>query len=198
MPSKLVIQGLIRCIGLPAVRAELSSEIHWCIPFGQNQRTAALLQFWSPIGLWWEVCHVLRAPFQTPIMSTALLSLGSTISRTCKIATIPMSNGPAMDLAVSSTATMRYFNPQLFFIHGATDDEVSEITLNLGTWSSVCAPGDLCAVSGPLPSVAIPNEAATGTTINTLAKLTGAPSTAIIAATTDTGGMIGIVIERPG
>ena len=44
----------------------------------------------------------------------------------------------------------------------------------------------------------IANAGTTGTTVNKLAKLTGAPSTAVIAATTDTGGIIGIVIGGAG
>ena len=37
------------------------------------------------------------------------------------------------------------------------------------------------------------NAGTTGTTLNSLAKLTGAPSTAVIAATSDTGGVLGVV-----
>ena len=42
------------------------------------------------------------------------------------------------------------------------------------------------------------NEGATGTTLNKLAKLTGAPSTAIITATADTAGIVGIVVAGAG
>ncbi len=42
------------------------------------------------------------------------------------------------------------------------------------------------------------NEAGTGTTLNKLAKLTGAPSTAILADTSDTSGIVGIVISGAG
>lgn len=42
------------------------------------------------------------------------------------------------------------------------------------------------------------NEGGTGTTLNKLAKLTGAPSTAIIAAITDTQGIAGIVVAGAG
>jgi hypothetical protein len=42
------------------------------------------------------------------------------------------------------------------------------------------------------------NEAGTGTTLNKLAKLTGAPSTAIITAITDTAGIVGIVVAGAG
>jgi hypothetical protein len=44
----------------------------------------------------------------------------------------------------------------------------------------------------------LPNAATTGTTLNKLAKVTGSPATAIIAATSDTSGMIGIVIDGAG
>lgn len=44
----------------------------------------------------------------------------------------------------------------------------------------------------------IANAGTTGTTVNKLAKLTGAPSAAVITATTDTGGAIGVVIAGAG
>lgn len=42
------------------------------------------------------------------------------------------------------------------------------------------------------------NEGATGTTVNKLAKATGAPSTAIITATTDVRGILGVVTDGAG
>lgn len=44
----------------------------------------------------------------------------------------------------------------------------------------------------------ITNAGSTGTTVNTLTKLTGAPSTAVIAATTDTSGIIGVTTGGAG
>ncbi len=44
----------------------------------------------------------------------------------------------------------------------------------------------------------VPNAATTGTTVNKLAKLTGAPSTAVIAAISDTSGVVGIVVDGAG
>lgn len=44
----------------------------------------------------------------------------------------------------------------------------------------------------------IPNEGTTGTLISRLAKLTGAPATAILASTSDTTGMIGVVVDGSG
>ena len=46
--------------------------------------------------------------------------------------------------------------------------------------------------------VSVTNEAVTGTTRYRLAKLTGAPATAIIAATSDTDGVVGIVTSNAG
>lgn len=53
--------------------------------------------------------------------------------------------------------------------------------------------------SGPSASstLAVPNNGA-GTTLNTLTKFTSSPSTAVIASTSDTGGIIGIVTSGAG
>src|SRR5204862_1510682 len=47
-------------------------------------------------------------------------------------------------------------------------------------------------------SLEVTNDTTTGTTVNKLAKLTGAPSTAIITATTDTAGAFGVVVGGAG
>jgi len=44
----------------------------------------------------------------------------------------------------------------------------------------------------------IPNQASTGTTLYQLAKVTGSPATAIIASTSDTNGVIGVVADGAG
>src|SRR6185437_1632107 len=46
--------------------------------------------------------------------------------------------------------------------------------------------------------IAVANSSSTGTTLNKFAKLTGAPSKAVITATTDTGGALGIVVAGAG
>ncbi len=48
------------------------------------------------------------------------------------------------------------------------------------------------------PTLALANASSTGTTLNKLAKLTGAPSTFVITATTDTSGAIGVVTTGAG
>ncbi len=44
----------------------------------------------------------------------------------------------------------------------------------------------------------IPNQTPTGTTLNKLAKVTGSPATAVIASTSDTNGVIGVVADGAG
>jgi len=57
-----------------------------------------------------------------------------------------------------------------------------------------------CTISGSAgnPTITVANASSTGTTTATLTKLTGAPSTALIAATTDTGGVVGITTSGAG
>lgn len=58
--------------------------------------------------------------------------------------------------------------------------------------------GSLFDLGTNAESTEVANAGTTGTTVNKLAKLTGAPSTAVIAATTDTGGIIGVVVGGAG
>jgi hypothetical protein len=53
-------------------------------------------------------------------------------------------------------------------------------------------------LSSPNSVVLVTNEGTTGTTLNKLVKLTGAPSTAVVSATTDTSGVIGVVVSGAG
>lgn len=55
-----------------------------------------------------------------------------------------------------------------------------------------------CACAWAQTGTIIANAGSTGTTVYKLAKLTGAPSTAVITATTDTSGAIGIVVGGAG
>lgn len=52
--------------------------------------------------------------------------------------------------------------------------------------------------AGTGTTMVIPNDTVTGTTVNRLAKLTGAPSQAIITATTDTENAVGVVTSGAG
>jgi hypothetical protein len=57
---------------------------------------------------------------------------------------------------------------------------------------------EIVASSPAAPTITVANAGTTGTTNNTLTKLTGAPSTAVIAATTDTKGVVGITTSGSG
>jgi hypothetical protein len=59
-----------------------------------------------------------------------------------------------------------------------------------------CTLGSTCTL--PPGTITVANAGTTGTTVNTLTKLTGAPSTAVITATTDTTGVIGITTSGAG
>lgn len=61
------------------------------------------------------------------------------------------------------------------------------------------ASAQVSAGQPPNPSyVGVPNAGSTGTTLFTLTKYTGAPSTAVIAATSDTDGVQGITVNGSG
>ncbi|HEV3330670.1 MAG TPA: hypothetical protein VG096_06805 [Bryobacteraceae bacterium] len=57
---------------------------------------------------------------------------------------------------------------------------------------------ELKSPSGVSPHLFLANAAATGTTLYKLTKLTGAPSTAVSATTSDTGGIVGITVAGAG
>jgi hypothetical protein len=66
---------------------------------------------------------------------------------------------------------------------------------NAGAYADLLLSTDPVGGSG---TITVANESGTGTTLNKLAKLTGAPSRAIVLATTDTGLPVGIVTGGAG
>lgn len=78
--------------------------------------------------------------------------------------------------------------------NGTSAPVVSALTDD-GTKVSTSEPIDLTSKS---LVTEIANAGTTGTTLNALAKLTGAPSTAVVTATTDTGGVVGVVVAGAG
>lgn len=58
--------------------------------------------------------------------------------------------------------------------------------------------GTYADLTGGAEVTEIPNQATTGTTLNALAKVTGAPATAVVASTSDTSGVIGVVVDGAG
>ncbi len=78
-----------------------------------------------------------------------------------------------------------------------TIDGQVPVWTNATKWTCATpAPGALPA--GSSLNMTIANAGATGTTVNRLAKLTGAPSTAVITATTDVDGALGICTSNCG
>ena len=100
--------------------------------------------------------------------------------------------GPLLSGGSLSLSGSQYINS----FQGAS----TKLATTAGTWSTNV---DLCSNSTfdtvPCTSnVLITNAGSTGTTLNTLTKLTGAPSTAVVAATTDVGGVLGITTAGAG
>lgn len=81
-------------------------------------------------------------------------------------------------------------NGNLWFNSNSLKEYICTVnTLGVGSWSPIGG-----------TSIVVANASSTGTTVNKLAKLTGAPSTAVIAATTDNtnAAPIGVVITGAG
>lgn len=83
--------------------------------------------------------------------------------------------------------------------HAQTDTCTNgdELIINTSTKRYQCLPHGV-APTGTGSSMIVANEGVTGTIVNRLAKLTGAPSTAIVTATSDTQDAIGIVNAGAG
>lgn len=83
--------------------------------------------------------------------------------------------------------------------HAQTDTCTNgdELIINTSTKRYQCLPHGV-APTGTGSSMIVANEGVTGTTVNRLAKLTGAPSTAIVTAISDTENAIGIVNAGAG
>jgi hypothetical protein len=71
------------------------------------------------------------------------------------------------------------------------------LALSLAT-SPLFSHGGVGGITKPSNIIYVANEAGTGTVQNKLVKLTGAPSTAIVAAITDASGIVGICISGCG
>ena len=67
------------------------------------------------------------------------------------------------------------------------------LLFSLAAWAS-----DISQPASASPYLTLANAASTGTTVNTLTIMTGAPSTAVIATTASTGGVVGITVAGAG
>jgi hypothetical protein len=113
-----------------------------------------------------------------------------------------VNNGTSTLTLAESLATAGAFNATLTFTNttGVTFPTTGTLATLAGveTFTNKTSTNPSWGVAPSGGNIAIPNEGATGTTVNKLAKLTGAPSTAIIAGTGDTDGEIGIVTSGAG
>lgn len=82
---------------------------------------------------------------------------------------------------------------------GPTTSTAGDCVEFTNTSGQIADNGSACGSGGGgAPTITIANAGTTGTTTNTLTKLTGAPSTAVISATSDTGGVVGITTSGAG
>lgn len=120
------------------------------------------------------------------VSMSADCSLSNTGAITCT-KTNGVAFGPFATIA-SQTSNVIYKG------NGAAAPVVSGLTDD-GTKVSTSENIDLTSKAA---AIEVANAGTTGTTLNMLAKLSGAPSTALITATTDTGGAIGVVVAGAG
>lgn len=122
----------------------------------------------------------------TAVSMSADCSLSNTGAITCT-KTNGTAFGPFATIA-SQTSNVIYKG------NGAAAPVVSGLTDD-GTKVSTSENIDLTSKAA---AIEVANAGTTGTTLNMLAKLSGAPSTALITATTDAGGAVGIVVAGAG
>lgn len=140
-----------------------------------------------------SISSTIPAATQANITGTGTLTSGATgAGFTIALTTSTVSG----DLTVTNggTGLTTLTSNTIYKGNGTGALAVSALTDN-GTNVLTSEPIDLTSKS-VLSEIA--NASSTGTTVNKLAKLTGAPSTAVIAATTDTSGIIGIVVDGAG
>jgi hypothetical protein len=97
-----------------------------------------------------------------------------------------------------ATATTCVDNTHSFSVAQGDEIDIQVVTTGTPAAVTLVIGTQFGTLSNLNPTFTISNAASTGTTLNTLTKLTGAPSTAVIAATTDTGGAVGITTAGAG
>lgn len=154
---------------------------------------------------------LVQLPQQAAVSGTNCLQIDTagTITKTgsaCGGATLAFSG---LTSATNTTAAMLVGTGASLAPTGSGTIQATNIsgTVSAGTGASITGSGTtaspyVIAVTGSGPasavSISVANAGTTGTTLNTLTKVTGAPSTAVIASTTDTGGVIGITTAGAG
>ena len=99
---------------------------------------------------------------------------------------------------LGSSATTCTDNTHSFNVAQGDEIDIRVVTTGTPGAVTVVVASQFGTLSNLNPTFTISNAASTGTTVNTLTKLTGAPSTAVISAVTDTGGAVGITTAGAG
>ena len=99
---------------------------------------------------------------------------------------------------LGSSATTCTDNTHSFNVAQGDEIDIRVVTTGTPGAITVVVASQFGTLSNLNPTFTISNAASTGTTVNTLTKLTGAPSTAVISAVTDTGGAVGITTAGAG
>ncbi len=97
-----------------------------------------------------------------------------------------------------ASATTCVDNTHSFSVAQGDEIDIQVVTTGTPTAVTLVIGTQFGTLANLNPTFTISNAASTGTTINTLTKITGAPSTAVITATTDTGGAVGITTAGAG
>jgi hypothetical protein len=132
------------------------------------------------------------------VVSSSLTGVGTITSGVWNGTGIDIAHGGTNSVA-QTTSGVNYYNGTSItsgtgFVYSGGNVGIG--TANPAATLDVNGNIDIFGAGGYLTEIA--NAGTTGTTLNKLAKLTGAPSTAVITATTDTGGAIGIAVGQAG
>lgn len=118
------------------------------------------------------------------------------------VATIALGGGDTWNGGASVPVLNSYRILWVFANTGTATDYRGDAPLSAGSNISLNPSANALQIASSAgataPTITVANAGTTGTTVNTLAKLTGAPSTAVITATTDTGGAVGVVTGGAG
>jgi hypothetical protein len=131
---------------------------------------------------------------------SALLSLGAAVT-TIKLAAYDSGGGSSNLYGMGVNAGLLTFGAGIAASGAPQMVLAANGSLGIGTTTpaqSLTVNGNADVMANGAYLTEIPNASSTGTTANKLAKLTGAPSTAVLAATTDTDGIIGVVAGGAG
>ena len=97
-----------------------------------------------------------------------------------------------------ASATTCVDNTHSFSVAQGDEIDIEAVTTGTPSPATLVIASQFGTLANLNPTFTISNAASTGTTLNTLTKLTGAPSTAVISAITDTGGAVGITTAGAG